>query len=263
VEALAPKPVNALLMGPSMRIGDLARAGVRRVSTGGALARVAMAAAEKAAHALLDEEAAISTGVFRNEKALTPPVELHTNTCLLIIDIQQGFDDPQWRERNNPEAEGNVGKLLGRWRQAGMPVVHVQHDSVLANSPLRSGSPGNALKPIAAPLANEVVHRKTVNSAFIGTNLESDLRGREIQSLVVVGLTTNHCVSTTVRMAGNLGFRAYVVADATAAFARPDLYGRMRSAAEVHAAALGDLRDEFATIVDTAQVLTAISGKCA
>src|SRR5947208_14709 len=68
------------------------------------------------------------------------------------------------------------------------------------------------------PLPGEPVVQKSVNSAFIGTTLEADLRRRGITTLVMVGLQTNMCVSTTARMAGNLGFTTYVVSDATATF---------------------------------------------
>lgn len=123
------------------------------------------------------------------------------------------------------------------------------------NSLLRPESPGNAIQAVAAPKANEPVHRKHVNSAFIGTDLEKDLRRDGIETLVIVGLTTNHCVSTTARMAGNLGFRTFVVSDATAAFARPAPDGTLRPAEAVHSAALSDLHQEFATVVDTAEML--------
>ena len=180
------------------------------------------------------------------------------DTALLVIDVQRGFDDPVWGPRNNPDAESNIARLLAAWRKARHPVVHVRHDSISPNSPLRPGQGGNDIKPEAAPLTDEPIYSKSVNSAFIGTTLEADLRKQAVASLVIVGLTTNHCVSTTARMAGNLGFSTVVVSDATATFDRAALDGRMRPAAEVHAAALSDLHGEFATVTDTATVLAAL-----
>lgn len=115
--------------------------------------------------------------------------------------------------------------------------------------------PGNAPKPEALPIAGEPQFRKNVNSAFIGTSLETYLRSTGIERLVVVGLTTNHCVSTTVRMAANLGFGTAIVSDATATFDRLTVDGRNRPAQEVHEAALSDLNDEFATVVETDQLV--------
>jgi nicotinamidase-related amidase len=59
-------------------------------------------------------------------------------------------------------------------------------------------------------------------------------------------------------MAGNLGFKTLVVSDATASFARPALDGKLRAAEDVHSAALSDLHGEFATVVETAEVLKRI-----
>ena len=184
---------------------------------------------------------------------------LPRNTALVVIDIQQGFDDPAWGPRNNPGAEANVAALIAAWRSAGAPVIHVHHDSPDASGRLRRGTPGNAAKPEAQPLDHELVYRKSVNSAFIGTSLESDLRALGIGTLVIVGLTTNHCISTTARMAGNLGFETFVAADATAAFARLNLDRTIRLAADVHQAALSDLQDEFAQIVDTRGLIAALT----
>jgi nicotinamidase-related amidase len=99
------------------------------------------------------------------------------------------------------------------------------------------------------------IYIKDVNSAFIGTRLESDLRADDVHTIVMVGLTTNHCVSTSARMASNLGFITFVVEDATATFDRAALDGTTRAAADVHSAALSDLSGEFATIVATDAVI--------
>lgn len=177
------------------------------------------------------------------------------NAALLLIDVQQGMDEPRLGERNNPQAEQNIARLLKTWRAAGRPVIHVQHLSRNLHSPLRPDLPGVNFKPEAQPHEGEPVVQKQVNSAFINTPLESMLRERDIDTLVIVGLTTNHCVSTTVRMAGNLGFTAYVVADATATFERAGHDGRHYDAQTVHEVALANLHGEFATVVETAGVL--------
>ena len=182
-------------------------------------------------------------------------MNLDRNAALLLVDVQQGFDDPSWGGRNNPDAEHNIALLLEHWRSTGRPVFHVRHDSRSPGSPLRHGTPGNDFKREATPVEGEPVYPKSVNSAFIGTSLEEDLRARGISTLLIAGLTTNHCVSTTARMAGNLGFETFVVSDATAAFDRSGLDGRLRQAEEVHAAALSDLHGEFATVILSSSLL--------
>lgn len=184
----------------------------------------------------------------------------HTNSALLVVDMQLGFDHPAWGMRNNVRAESRVAALIGAWRGLGASVIHVHHNSPSPDGHFRPGSAGVAAKPQAEPREGEPVYRKTVNSAFIGTTLEEDLRARGARKLVIVGLTTNHCISTTARMAGNLGFETWVVSDATAAFDRANVDGRIRTAEEVHQAALSDLRDEFAQIVDSEGLLRLARG---
>ncbi len=180
---------------------------------------------------------------------------LPASTALLLIDIQQGFEAPYWGPRNNPEAEANMARLLETWRAEKRPVVHIQHCSIEPDSALRPGQPGHNFQSFAEPILGEPVFQKHVNSGFIGTGLEAFLREQGWTTLVLVGLTTNHCVSTTARMAGNLGFKAYVVDDATATFDRADHHGRVYPAEQVHALALASLHGEFATVVETADVL--------
>jgi len=176
----------------------------------------------------------------------------------LLLDVQQGFDAPTWGRRNNPGMEECVSDLLGAWRVSNRPVIHVQHMSTDPTSPLRPDHPGNAFKGETAPRPGERVIQKIVHSCFIGTSLEAELRGAGHRTLVIVGLTTNHCVSTSARMAANLGFDTWVVSDATAAFDRVGPDGIRYPAELVHAMALSDLHGEFATVVDTESVLSVV-----
>ena len=183
-----------------------------------------------------------------------------SNAALVLIDVQKAFEDPSWGPRNNPGAEDQIAILLAAWRARAAPVVHGYHDSQMPGSTLAPGSAGNAPKDVARPEPGEPVYRKVVNSAFIGTSLEADLRQAAIDTVVIVGLTTNHCASTTARMAGNLGFQTIVVSDATATFDRKTVDGTNRRAEDVHAGALSDLNEEFARILDTAAVLKLVQG---
>ena len=108
-------------------------------------------------------------------------------TALLLIDFQKGFLDPFWGARNNPQAEDNALRLIAAFRQHGVPVLHVRHLSRTPGSPL-SGR-GTDFKDGFTPAAGEALFEKSVNSAFIGTDLEAKLRAQGITRLVICGLT--------------------------------------------------------------------------
>lgn len=177
------------------------------------------------------------------------------NVALLVIDVQKGLDDPKYGQRNNLDAEANIAKLLAHWRKNKRPVIHAKHNSTDPGSPLRPGVPGNDIKPEAMPLEHEPLFEKTVNSAFIGTGLETYLHQNKISSLVIVGLITDHCVSTTTRMAANLGFEATLISDATATFERMGHNGSHFTAEQMHNINLAALNEEFCTIKSTSELI--------
>lgn len=184
-----------------------------------------------------------------------------TNAALVLIEVLLAFHDEKWGDRNNPNAETNVARLLNAWRRTGRPVHQVHHASFSIEGRFYPGTLGYVPLPEARPAAHEPVHVKTVNSAFIGTCLESDLRKAGVSTLVFARLTTNHCVSTSLRMAANHGFTCYLVEDATAALEGRSLDGSARLLADVHQAAFSDLSGEFAPIVDTQSLLKMLAVK--
>jgi nicotinamidase-related amidase len=183
---------------------------------------------------------------------------LPADATLVLIDVQQAFNDPSWGKRNNPQAEANIGALLAGWRQSRRPVIHIQHKSPRPASLFHPDNAGFPFKPEALPREGEPVIHKDVNSAFIGTDLEQRLRAAGSPTLVIAGITTDHCVSTTTRMAGNFGFTAFLVGDAAATFDRHGPDGNYYSADQMHDSALASLHNEFATVVRTADVLQSL-----
>ncbi len=181
-------------------------------------------------------------------------------TALLLIDVQVGVDvlshwgGPTGR-RNNPDAESKMLQLLAAWRKAKLQVAFTRHDSREAKSPLKFSLPTGAQKPGFEPATSEIVVEKDVNSGFIGTSLEVQLRRAGISRLVIVGFFTNFCVETTTRMSGNLGFDTYLVDDCCATTNRVGLDGIDREPELVHAMTVGNLHGEFCTAVQSNDAL--------
>ncbi|OHE91109.1 hypothetical protein CORC01_13591 [Colletotrichum orchidophilum] len=213
-----------------------------------------------------------------------------TPTALILIDIQEGFKHPtHWgQSRSTPKFESNVETLLATARRyndaakaspalqkTSVLVLHVHHQSLSPTSVLHpshylegSSTPSTTPLPFVAPLDQELVFKKQFNSAFIGTALEATLKSAGIRQLVVVGLTTDHCVSTTTRMAANLQVLGddggpdgnghdvqgiLVVRDAVATYEKGGF-----DAETVHAVNLASLDGEFAKVVSTDEVLTSV-----
>lgn len=184
--------------------------------------------------------------------------KLPKDTALLIIDVQNAIDSPEWctyGTRNNPKAEDFMAAILTSWRKSRRQVIHIKHESKEPNSTYRPGYSGCEFKECASPIEGELIIIKHVNSAFIGTNLDATLRALNISQLVVFGVITNNSVEATVRMAGNLGFATYLVEDATFTFAKPDYSGRIRTAEEVHFMSLANLENEYCKVICTADLI--------
>ena len=175
--------------------------------------------------------------------------------ALIVIDVQKGFsnyDVPG--ERNNPDCETNVAKLIEAWRARGLPVVYVRHDSIEPNSVLRPGQPGNDFKDALTGTPDLLVS-KSVNSAFYGTpDLDAWLKANGINEIAICGIQTNMCCEITARMAGNLGYDVWFALDATHTFAK-EANGVKLSAEQLSQATAVNLQRDFAEVLTTSEVL--------
>ncbi len=182
------------------------------------------------------------------------------NPALILVDVQKAFlDEDYWGgNRNNKTAEIICGKILNKWRELNLPVFHIRHSSTNPDSKLNKQNTGFEFNENVVPVENEPVITKNVNSAFIGTDLKEQLDNLGIKTLVIVGITTNHCVSTTTRMAGNFGYETYLISDATATFDRMGINGEKYNSETIHLTTLANLNEEFATVWDYKKLQTEI-----
>lgn len=181
-------------------------------------------------------------------------------TALLVIDLQMEFTrrTEAGLPRSNPGAEARVAEMLALFRARGLPVIHVHHDDPNPASGFRLGSPGGQVMPCAAPVSGEAVFVKHGSSGFIGTWLQDHLTANGITRLVVVGAAVNYCVSSTVRMAANLGFKVAVVSDAVFGFGQTGPDGVAHGPDTVLSVTLGTLGAGFARVMPAAEVAASL-----
>ena len=183
------------------------------------------------------------------------------NRALIVIDVQKGFTEHDVRgERNNPDCEDNIVKLIAAWRENNLPLIYVKHNSKSETSVLRPNQPGNDFKDIITG-APDLLVTKSVNSAFYGTpDLYQWLKENNIDSVAICGIQTNMCCETTARMAGNLGLDTWFILDATHTFAK-EFNGKKVSAEELAQTTALNLSGEFAEILNTDEAISKLDRK--
>ncbi|MGX6998555.1 N-carbamoylsarcosine amidohydrolase [Caballeronia sp. KNU42] len=173
-----------------------------------------------------DIQSHAESGVYK-QQGFGTPLPVQGNIGLLIVDFVVGFADPKTFGGGNiaPAIERTV-HLLAAARRHGWPVAHSRivyaadgsDDNVFSlkvpgMATLTEGHPNSAIVPELTPARGELVVRKTVPSAFFGTQLAPWLSQRAVQTLIVAGAVTSGCVRASVVDAMSHGFRPLVVSD--------------------------------------------------
>lgn len=164
------------------------------------------------------------------------------NTALLVVDMQNSFTEPKGsmaamglpHEELRPAIAG-CRTLIDAAHAAGVPVIYTRYvfqpgyadGGLVPNhivpgikdvNALAAGSWDGEICAELAPAEGDIVIDKSRPSAFYGTRLEPILTGLGVRSLVICGVTTNICVETTARDAGQRDYATHVISDATAEF---------------------------------------------
>ena len=176
------------------------------------------------------------------------PAIAPVKTALLVIDMQRDFLQPDGYAAKAGldiaplrAAIGPVSAVLAAARAAGLSIVHTRegHLPDLSDCPpyklersRRAGAEIGSKGPLGRllvrgeyghdfvdelrPLANEIVIDKPGYSAFEHTALQQVLSTQGIDTLIVTGITTEVCVSSTLRSAADRGYRCITLRDACA-----------------------------------------------
>jgi nicotinamidase-related amidase len=132
-------------------------------------------------------------------------------TALLIIDVQHALCHGEYAGFEAERVISRINSVSERVRQAGAPVVVVQHES--NGGPLAYGSEGWQLATRLITAAGDVFLRKTATDSFHKTSLHATLQQRGVTDLIICGLQSEFCVDTTTRRALALGYPVTLVAD--------------------------------------------------
>jgi len=168
-------------------------------------------------------------------------------SCLVLIDLQNEYRSGPIALPGADAAIAAAKRLLDRARTSGAQIIHVAHKGKPGGLFDREAERG-AIVASLAPLSGEPVIEKALPNAFAGTKLKASLDATGRKNVVLAGLMTHMCISSTARAALDLGFRVTIDAESCATRDLPDGRGGTIAAATIHDVALAELADRFAII---------------
>jgi nicotinamidase-related amidase len=182
------------------------------------------------------------------------PASIGTS-ALVLIDCQNTYREGVMQLEGVEPALIECQSLLQRYRDAGRPIIHIQHDAGVG-TPYDVHDRSGAIADVVAPHAGEPIVVKNYPSSFEKTNLNELLKGYGVEDVTLAGFMTHVCVNSTARAAFNNGYRVTVVGNATATRSLPNPSGGDISAKDLHEASLAALNDIFAVVVPAADTIS-------
>ena len=174
------------------------------------------------------------------------------DAVVVMIDYQNEYLSGALPLPGGAAAVAEAAKLLGRARGAGAPIIHIAHAGQ-PGGPFDRAAERGAFIDALVPAEGERVIEKPLPNAFAKTSLDEALQEVGRKEIVFAGFMTHMCVSSSVRAALDLGYRATIVAGACATRDLPAATGGQPIAADaLHEASLAALADRFAVIAKDA-----------
>lgn len=190
---------------------------------------------------------------------MSQPSKHGPRRALIVIDVQNEYVSGNLPIEYPPVAQSlqRIGAAMDAARAAGIPVIVVQHETPAGAPVFALGSPGWELHEVVASRPHDHLIRKTLASAFVGTDLQDWLAARGIDTLVVSGYMTHNCDASTVLQAAHLGLKVEFLADASGALPYENAAGRA-SAEEIHRAFGVVFHTGFAAVLSTEDWIAAL-----
>ncbi|WP_375466279.1 isochorismatase family protein [uncultured Methylobacterium sp.] len=196
-------------------------------------------------------------------------------TAIVVVDMQGVFCDPLGALYVPATAAivAPIARLVEAGRRLSLPIIYLRHvvrgdgsdtgrmrdlypnvDAILARD-----AADIDVVPALAPRPGDIVVDKLFYSGFHNTDLDTILRARDVDTIVVCGTVTNVCCETTIRDAVHREYKVVALADACAAMPYPDLGWGALSAEEVHRVSLTTIAYEFGEVTSTSDILARIA----
>ena len=197
-----------------------------------------------------------------------------TRCCLMVVDVQNDFCHENGAfsrlgmdVRSVQQMVPRLLTLIKRTMAVGIPIIYIRTEhhpwtdsrvwtarNVVKKGaeivPIcQSGTWGTEFYKVS-PTDKDYVITKHRYSAFYGTELDLILRSKEIESIILTGVSTNVCVETTARDAMMRDYRVILLEDCTATVSE-----------EEHQAALNNVRKYFGMVCTSQEIFSVWEGK--
>lgn len=183
-------------------------------------------------------------------------------TALILVDFQNdyfsSFKDAKWELTNTEETSANAFKILKKFREKSMSIIHIKHEFKSKDAPFFvPNSQGAKIHSSVFPKDGEMEVLKNEVNSYKGTNLKEILDSLEIENLIIVGAMSHMCIDAITRASSDYGYSCFVAHDACATLDL-EFNGIKVPAKMVHASFMSALSFAYAKVESTKDILELI-----